>query len=41
MYLGIFESGEKVAAEALSFDPASLYCAFEHVADGRKKQGKR
>jgi hypothetical protein len=41
MYLSIFESGEKVAAEALPIDPASLYRAFEQVADGRKKKGKR
>ena len=32
MYLSIFDSGEKVAAEGLSIDPASLYSAFEHVA---------
>ncbi len=25
MYLSIFDSGEKVRAEALSIDPASLY----------------
>jgi hypothetical protein len=41
MYLSIFESGEKVAAEGLGIEPASLYCAFEQVTDGRKKQGKR
>ncbi len=41
MYLSIFERGEKVAAEALPIDPASLYRAFEQVADGRKKKGKR
>jgi hypothetical protein len=41
MYLSIFESGEKVTAEGLTIDPASLYCAFEHVADGRKQKGKR
>jgi predicted transposase YbfD/YdcC len=41
MYLSIFESGETGAAEALSIDPASLYRAFEHVTDGRKKKGKR
>jgi len=41
MYLSIFESGQKVAVEALTIDPASLYCAFEQVADGRKKKGKR
>ena len=41
MYLSIFESGEKVAAEGLTIDPASLYCAFEQVAAGRKKKGKR
>ncbi len=41
MYLSIFDSAEKVAAEGLSIDPASLYRAFEHVADGRKKKGKR
>jgi predicted transposase YbfD/YdcC len=41
MSLSIFASGEKVADEELSMDPASLYCAFEQVADGRKKKGKR
>src|SRR5258708_38220106 len=41
MYLSIFETGEEVAAEALSIDPASLYRAFEHVTDGRKRKGKR
>jgi hypothetical protein len=41
MYLSIFESGEPEAAEGLSIDPASLYRAFEQVADGRKKKGKR
>src|SRR5712691_10236028 len=41
MYLSIFDTGEEVAAQALSSDPASLYCAFEQVADGRKKKGKR
>ena len=41
MYLSIFESGDKGAAEALTIDPASLYSAFEQVADGRKKKGKR
>ena len=41
MYLSIFEIGEKVVAEGLNIDPASLYCAFEHVTDGRKKKGKR
>ena len=41
MYLSIFESGDDGAAEGLSIDPASLYCAFEQVTDGRKKKGKR
>lgn len=41
MYLSIFETGEEVAAEAVSIDPASLYHAFEQVADRRKKKGKR
>jgi predicted transposase YbfD/YdcC len=41
MYLSIFDGGEKVAAEGLSIDPASLYGAFEQVTDGRKKKGKR
>jgi hypothetical protein len=41
MYLSIFESGEKVAAEGLGIEPASLYCAFEQVTDGRKKKGRR
>src|SRR5207237_5976580 len=41
MYLSIFDSGEKVAAEGLDIDPASLYNAFEQVTDGRKKKGKR
>jgi DDE_Tnp_1-associated len=41
MHLSIFDGGEKVAVDALSIDPASLYCAFEQVTDGRKKKGKR
>src|SRR5712692_2044517 len=41
MYLSIFESGEKGAAQALILDPDSLYSAFEQVKDGRKKKGKR
>jgi len=41
IYLTIFDSGEKGAAEALTIDPASLYCAFEQVTDGRQKRGKR
>lgn len=41
MYLSIFDSGEKVTAQGLSIDPASLCCAFEQVTDGRKKKGKR
>jgi len=41
MYLSIFDGGEPGAAEGLSIDPASLYCAFEQVRDGRKKKGKR
>jgi hypothetical protein len=41
MYLSIFESGDKGAAEALTIDPASLYSAFEQVRDRRKKKGKR
>lgn len=41
MYLSILESGEPGGAEGLSIDPASLYRAFEHVRDGRKKKGKR
>jgi len=41
MYLSIFESGDDGAAEGLTIDPASLYCAFEQVTDGRKKKGKR
>jgi len=41
MYLNIFELGDKVAPEALSIDPASLYSAFEQVGDGRKRKGKR
>src|SRR5260221_14102109 len=41
MYLSILASAEEVAAEALTIDPASLYSAFEQVADGRKKRGKR
>ena len=41
MYLSIVETGEKVAPEGLNSDPTSLWCAFEHVTDGRKKQGKR
>jgi predicted transposase YbfD/YdcC len=41
MYLSIFESGDEGVAEALTIDPASLYCAFEQVTDGRKQKGKR
>src|SRR6266436_1040509 len=41
MYLTMFESVEKVAAEELIIDPDSLYSAFEQVTDGRKKKGKR
>ncbi len=41
MYLSIFESGGDGATEALIIDPASWYCAFEQVTDGRKKKGKR
>jgi predicted transposase YbfD/YdcC len=41
MYLSIFDIGEPEATETLSLDPASLYCAFEQVRDGRKKKGKR
>ncbi len=41
MYLSIFASAEEMAAEALTIDPASLYSAFEQVADGRKKKGRR
>ncbi len=41
MYLSIFASAEEMTAEALTIDPASLYHAFEQVADGRKKKGRR
>src|SRR5260370_32425313 len=41
MSLSTFELGDKVAAEALSIDPASLYSAFEQVRDGGKRKGKR
>ena len=41
MYLSICESSDAGVAEALSIDPASLYRAFEQVADGRKQKGKR
>jgi hypothetical protein len=41
MYLTIFESEETGAGDGLTIDPASLYCAFEQVTDGRKKKGKR
>jgi hypothetical protein len=41
MYLSMIESGEPVAAEGQSIDPASLYRAFEQVTEGRKKKGKR
>jgi hypothetical protein len=40
-YLSIFDGEEKVAAEGLSIDLASVYSAFEQVRDGRKKKGKR
>src|SRR5579864_7934594 len=41
MYLNIFDLGEKVPAEGLTIDAASLYRAFEQVTDGRKNKGKR
>jgi len=41
MYLSIFDTGEKVAAQGLSIDPASFYSAFAQVSDGRKHKGKR
>jgi predicted transposase YbfD/YdcC len=41
MYLSIFEHVEKEAVEGLTIDPASLYCAFAQVTDGRKAKGKR
>src|SRR5260370_28201626 len=41
MYLSIVECVEKEAVEGLTIDPASLYCAFEQVRDGRKAKGTR
>ncbi len=41
MYLSIFDEAEKAIPEALTIDPASVYCAFEQVEDGRKARGKR
>lgn len=41
MELSIFDGGEQVGQGSLSIDPASLYCAFEQVKDGRKAKGKR
>src|SRR5438874_11416568 len=41
MYLSMFESGEEAAAQGLNIDTDSLDRAFEQVADGRKKKGKR
>jgi len=41
MYLTIFENVETVEIEALNIAPTSLYHAFEQVADGRKRKGKR
>lgn len=41
MYLSIFDDVEKVTEEALTMEPASLYCAFEQVTDGRNARGKR
>ena len=40
MYLSIFDSGEKGAAQGLGIEPASLYYAFEQVTDQHKKKGK-
>src|SRR5260370_21320427 len=41
MKRSIFEEGEQVGPGLRSLDPASLYCAFEQVKDGRKAEGKR
>ncbi len=41
MNLTIFDHCEQVSQEALEVDTASLYHAFEHVKDGRKRKGKR
>jgi predicted transposase YbfD/YdcC len=41
MKRSIFEEGEQVSPGLRSLDPASLYCAFEQVKDGRKAKGKR
>jgi len=39
--LTIFDHGEQVGQGPLNVDAASLYQAFEHVKDGRKRKGKR
>jgi len=41
MNLTIFETSEKARGAGLKIDPASLYHAFEQIADGRKRKGKR
>ncbi len=41
MYLSIFDPVEEAAGGPFPIDPASLYCAFEHVKDRRKPRGKR
>lgn len=41
MNLSIFEINEKVLGSGMKIDPESLYRAFEQIADGRKKKGKR
>ena len=41
MELSIFDADQQVRADLRSLDPASLYCAFEQVKDGRKAKGQR
>ncbi len=41
MYRTIFDEIEQASEGLLAKDAASLYCAFEHVKDGRKAKGKR
>jgi hypothetical protein len=41
MNLTIFDGFQETAADQLSIEPHSLYCAFEQVKDGRNQRGKR
>jgi len=41
MDLTLFDRAGQVSQEPVAIDPASLYCAFEKVKDGRKRKGVR